>query len=35
MTVTNEIGRQPSGILAVMTQALPKDTNPGRHLEIG
>ena len=28
MTVTNETGRQPRGILTTMTLALPKDTNP-------
>jgi acyl-CoA thioesterase YciA len=28
MTADNETGRQPLGTLAVMTLALPKDTNP-------
>ena len=28
MTETDQTGRQPRGILSVMTQALPKDTNP-------
>jgi len=32
MTVNNESGRQPRGILAVKTQALPKNTNAGGNI---
>jgi acyl-CoA thioesterase YciA len=32
MTLANQAGRQPRGILAVMTQALPKDTNSGGNI---
>jgi len=32
MTETDKTGRQPSGILATMTLALPKDTNPGGNI---
>lgn len=32
MTETDQTGRQPHGTLAVMTLALPKDTNPGGNI---
>jgi len=32
MTETDKTGRQPSGILATMTLALPKDTNSGGNI---
>jgi acyl-CoA thioesterase YciA len=32
MAVAHETGRQPRGILASMTQALPKDTNSGGNI---
>jgi len=32
MTETNQSDRQPRGTLAVMTLALPKDTNPGGNI---